>query len=112
MKKSLSILFALFAFASVTASLALAQKPAGKNSKQAALLKTDIEFAKASVEKGAAAAFAWGDADCDVGLPATPLPRQSRLFASRHAKRQRSAARLAQGGAWRPGDQHHAREPL
>ncbi len=50
MNKTLSVLFALLVFGGgVAAPNAFAQKPAGKNSKQEALLNTDIEFAKASV---------------------------------------------------------------
>ena len=72
MKKGLSILLALFAFTS--ASPVLAQKPGGNNSKPEALLKTDIEFARASVEKGAAAAFALYLADDAMQMPAGANP--------------------------------------
>ena len=59
MNTALSVLFALLVFgAGVVAPRAFAQKPASKNSKQEALLNTDGEFAKASVAKGAAEAFA------------------------------------------------------
>ena len=74
MKKVLTVLFSLFAFASVATTLSVAQKPAGKNSKQGALLKTDVEFARASVEKGAAAVFAIYLADDAMQMPAGANP--------------------------------------
>ena len=75
MNKTLSVLFALLVFGGgVAAPNAFAQKPAGKNSKQEALLNTDIEFAKASVGTSAAEAFAMYLADDSMQLPAGGNP--------------------------------------
>ena len=75
MKKTLSVLFALLVFgASVIGSRVFAQKPSSKNSKQEALLNTDVEFAKASVAKGAAEAFALYLADDAMQMPAGGNP--------------------------------------
>jgi len=75
MKKTLSVLFALLVFgASVIGSQVFAQKPPNKNSQQEALLNTDVEFAKASVAKGAAEAFALYLADDAMQMPAGGNP--------------------------------------
>jgi ketosteroid isomerase-like protein len=73
MKKVPSISFALIALVIAT-PLVLAQKSAGKNSRQDALLKTDVEFARASVEKGVAAAFAIYLADDAMQMPVGANP--------------------------------------
>jgi ketosteroid isomerase-like protein len=75
MNKALPVLFALLVFgSSVVASRAPAQERISKNSKQETLLETDIEFAKASVAKGAAEAFAAYLADDAMQMPAGGNP--------------------------------------
>ena len=70
MNKALSVLFALLVFACVGVSYATAQ-PVARNSKEdEALLKTDIEFAKASIATSAAEAFAIYLADDAMQMPA------------------------------------------
>ena len=74
MKKVLSVLFTFLVFASVGVSHVTAQ-PVAKNSKEEdALLKTDIEFAKASVATSAAEAFAVYLADDATQMPAGGNP--------------------------------------
>ena len=74
MKKVLLPLFTLVVFACVAFSH-LAAQPLARNSKEDdALLKTDIEFAKASVATSAAEAFAIYLADDAVQMPAGDNP--------------------------------------
>src|SRR2546422_2468203 len=74
MNKILSVLFTLLVFTCVAVSQVAAQ-PLARNSKEDdALLKTDIEFAKASVATSAAEAFAIYLADDAVQMPAGDNP--------------------------------------
>ena len=74
MKKILSVLFTLLVFASVAISDMAAQTLTRNSKEDDALLKTDIEFAKASVATSAAEAFALYLADDAMQMPAGGNP--------------------------------------
>jgi len=74
MKKILSVMITLLVFACVAISHMAAQTLARNSKEDDALLKTDIEFAKASVATSAAEAFALYLADDAMQMPAGGNP--------------------------------------